>query len=113
MGLFAAGEVVVLPFPYSDLSPGKLRPVLLLASAGREDWIVCQITSNPYADPRTIPLSADQFEVGGLRHTSYLRPSKLFTAHESLIVGSLGSLQSTVLEAARDAVILVLRELAS
>jgi len=113
MGLFTAGEIVALPFPYSDLSPGKLRPVLLLANAGREDWIVCQITSNPYADPRTVSISTDQFETGGLRHTSYLRPSKLFTAHESLIVGSLGSLQSMVQEAARDAVVLVLRELAS
>jgi len=81
MGLFAAGEVVTLPFPHTDLSPGKLRPVLLLAHAGREDWIVCQITSNPYADPNTIPVSSDQFTTGGLRHTSYLRPGKLFTAH--------------------------------
>ena len=110
MGLFAAGEVVTLPFPHTDLSPGKLRPVLLLAHAGREDWIVCQITSNPYADPNTIPVSSDQFTTGGLRHTSYLRPGKLFTAHESLIIGTLGSLKTSTLDAARAAVINVLRE---
>jgi mRNA interferase MazF len=109
MGLFAAGEVVTLPFPHTDLSPGKLRPVLLLASAGREDWIVCQITSNPYSDPNSISVSADQFTRGGLRHTSYVRPGKLFTAHESLIVGTLGKIKPAVLETARDAVVRVLR----
>ena len=46
----AAGQVVVLPFPFSDLSRKKLSPALLLADAGRGDWIACQITSNPYAD---------------------------------------------------------------
>ncbi len=49
MGTFAAGQVVVLPFPFSDLSRQKLRPALLLADAGRGDWIAGQITSNPYA----------------------------------------------------------------
>jgi mRNA interferase MazF len=48
MGLFAAGQVVVLPFPYSDLSNHKLRPGIILAPAGHGDWVVCQITSNPY-----------------------------------------------------------------
>jgi len=86
-----------------------LRPVLLVASAGPEDWIVCQITSNPYADRRTIALSADEFVSGGLRHTSYLRPTKLFTAHESLIVGTLGVLKAAVLEAAGDAIVAVIR----
>jgi mRNA interferase MazF len=57
MGPFAAGEVVLIPFPFSDLSRNKLRPVLLLANAGREDWIACQITSNPYSDSRAITLS--------------------------------------------------------
>jgi hypothetical protein len=46
MGTLAAGQVVVLPFPFSDLSRKKLRPALLLADAGRGDWIACQITSD-------------------------------------------------------------------
>jgi mRNA interferase MazF len=109
MGLFAAGEVVILPFPYTDLSPGKLRPVLLVASAGRRDWIVCQITSNPYADLHPIAISFDHFVTGGLPHTSYLRPGKLFTAHESIIVGSQGVLKPSALDAARNAVAQVIQ----
>lgn len=37
MGAFAAGQVVLLPFPFSDLTRSKLRPALLLADAGRDD----------------------------------------------------------------------------
>ena len=109
MGLLAAGQVVVLPFPYSDLSNQKLRPALLLAKAGHEDWIACQITSNPFADPLAIELTATSFAIGCLRHTSYARPAKLFTAHESLFAAQLGILTPAVLSAVREAVVSALR----
>ena len=38
------GEVVLVRFPFSDLSQTKLRPAVTLADAGREDWVLCQIT---------------------------------------------------------------------
>jgi mRNA interferase MazF len=113
MGALAAGQVVLLPFPFSDLSRNKLRPVLLLASAGREDWIDCQITSNPYADPGAIPLMQTDFASGGLQRISYVRPSKLFTAHESLIAASTGLVHSAVLQHVRGEVIAVIRETGS
>ncbi len=50
MGVYAAGQIVFLKFPFSDLSRTKLCPVLLLADVEQGDWIACQITSNPYID---------------------------------------------------------------
>ena len=47
------------------------------------DWMLCQITSNPYGDARAILLTDESFAVGALRVTSYARPGKLFTAHHS------------------------------
>ena len=41
----AAGEIVLVPFPFSDLSQAKLWPAVVLADAGRGDWILCQVTS--------------------------------------------------------------------
>ena len=53
----AAGTVVLVSFPFSDLSQEKLRSAVVLADAGRGDWILCQITSNPYGDARAIALT--------------------------------------------------------
>jgi mRNA interferase MazF len=71
----------LLPFPYSDLSAQKMRPALLLADAGRGDWVLCQITSKPYADSYAIELTQTAFEQGSLQRISYARPSKLFTGN--------------------------------
>jgi mRNA interferase MazF len=89
---FQRRQVVLLPFPFSDLSAQKLRPALLLADAGRGDWLLCQITSKPYGDPHAVPLHDVDFDAGGLRIASCARPAKLFTAHESLLRPAVGTL---------------------
>jgi mRNA interferase MazF len=88
----SAGEVVLVPFPFSDLSQSKVRPAVCLADAGRGDWVLCQITSSPYGDPSAVPLDAADFISGGLLVSSFARPGKLFTAHAGLLVRSVGVL---------------------
>lgn len=65
MGRFEAGSVVLVRFPFSDLSSSKFRPALVLASAGGSDWVLCQITSNPYSDRAAVSLAPDSFSDGG------------------------------------------------
>ena len=105
MGGIKTGQVVVLPFPFSDLTQQKFRPALVLADGLRGDWILCQITSNPYADTRAVVLSPTDFSAGGLPRVSHARPGKLFTAHESLISGTVGHLKNESLTKVRAAVI--------
>ena len=45
MGGFVKGDIVVLNFPFSDLSGTKRRPALVLADLAGNDIILCQITS--------------------------------------------------------------------
>ena len=56
---------------------------------------MCQITSNAYGDQRAIALRDNNFSEGGLRLESYIRPGKLFTAHESLFSDVAGALTYT------------------
>jgi mRNA interferase MazF len=43
-------EVVVLLFPFSDLSGAKRRPALVIADWGGADVMLCQITSKQKKD---------------------------------------------------------------
>lgn len=89
----SAGDVVVLPFPFSDLSESKVRPAVVLTRANKSDWILCQITSNPYGDAQAVVIAQTDFKSGKLRLQSYARPSKLFTANEGLILSIKGTLK--------------------
>ena len=109
MGAPAIGTVVLIPFPFSDLSATKLRPALVLASASRDDWICLQITSKPYADPNPIELNQADFIQGSLQRISYLRPGKIFTAHDTLFQRSAGQISAEKLEQTRQAVIEIIR----
>ena len=94
----AAGAVVLVPFPFSDLSRAKLRPAVVLAEAGQDDWILCQVTSNPYSDPQAITITETSFAQGSLQRISYARPGKLFTANRQLIVRQVGVLNGDALK---------------
>lgn len=104
MATLAAGSVTLIPFPFSDLSQTKIRPALILADAGRGDWILCQITSKPYGDSRAVLLDGASFATGGLQLTSYVRPGKLFTANEALMLECVGRLHGNKLSSILKAV---------
>jgi mRNA interferase MazF len=95
--------------PLSDLAQSKLRPTVVLADAGRGDWILCQITSNPYGDPRAIMLTSDAFSAGTLRPLSYARPGKLFTANQGLLMAEVGTLTGDARYRIVDGAIAILR----
>lgn len=100
----AAGAVVLVRFPFSDLSQTKLRPAVVLAEVGRGDCILCQITSKPYGDPSAIELNNAAFVSGSLRVFSYARPAKLFTANQNLITSLVGNLKPDTLHSIAQAV---------
>ncbi|MBC8259021.1 MAG: type II toxin-antitoxin system PemK/MazF family toxin [SAR324 cluster bacterium] len=102
------GIVVLIPFPFSDLSKSKLRPAVVLADVGRDDWVLCQITSNPYGDHQSIPLTEMNFATGSLPLESYVRPDKLFTANNNLVLKQVGTLNTKTFKQIIDAVINIL-----
>ncbi len=86
------GDVVVIPFPFSDLSASKKRPGIIVANLTGDDKIIAQITSSANTDSYAIPLELKNFKSGKLPHSSKIRPNKLFTADKSLISYKAGSI---------------------
>ena len=87
-----AGEVVVIPFPFSDLSSSKRRPVLVLASLRGNDLILAQITSRIKPDDLAIPIENSDLVDGNLPVSSLVRCGKLFTADSAIIEKTVGRL---------------------
>ena len=50
MERFVRGDVIVIPFPFSDLTQAKRRPALVLSVLPGYDLILCQITSQEIQD---------------------------------------------------------------
>ena len=64
----SAGSIILVPFPFSDLSHSKLRPAVVLADAAKGEWVLCQITPRltPAAPlPPTRRLSSTSIARGG------------------------------------------------
>ncbi|MDO8633827.1 MAG: type II toxin-antitoxin system PemK/MazF family toxin [archaeon] len=103
------GDVVVIPFPFSDLSNAKKRPALVLTKLKEDDLILCQITSRQTKDNYSIPLSEKEFKSGTLKQDSNIRPNKIFTAHNSIIDYKIGSLMQTKTEKTVEAVCSIIK----
>ena len=88
------GDVVVLPFPFSDLSASKKRPALIVAMLQGDDIILCQITSAARSDNYSISLNNNDFKQGKLDVESMIRPNRLFTADKSIVLYKVGSLDN-------------------
>jgi len=92
VGSVVKGDVVVIPFPFSDLSATKRRPALVIAVLPGDDVILCQITSRAVTDSYAIAIAATDFAHGGLHQDSNVRPDRLFTADTHIIAYRAGAL---------------------
>jgi len=106
---FVKGDVVVVPFPFSDLSNAKPRPALVISKLSGDDVILCQITTPTRADGYSINLSRTDFESGSLNHDSTIRPNRLFTADSRIITKSAGKLTPGKIKEVVDKLIEIIR----
>ena len=105
MAGFIRGDVVVLPFPFSDLSASKRRPALVLSDLKGNDVILCQITSQQTKDGYAILLTDSDMTNGRLKQVSNIRPNRIFTADKNIILYKIGSITSAKSHEVRDKII--------
>ena len=101
MGKPVAGEVVVLPFPQTNLQSGKRRPALVVADLAGDDPVLCQITSRARSDGYSVPLATTDFTRGRLAVDSFIRPNRLFTVEQSVILYAAGKITDAKLQEAK------------
>lgn len=92
MAKFVKGDVVVVPFPFSDLSASKRRPALVIADLAGDDAILYQIASQNVRDFYALSLTTHDFENGQLDKVSNIRPNRIFTADKNIIAYKIGKI---------------------
>ena len=88
--MYKQKEIVLVPFPYSDLSANKKRPVLIVSNNNYNknfpDIVVCVITSNLFKDIYSVSLDSDDLEIGIMPEQSIVKCHKIFTIDQSKIL---------------------------
>jgi mRNA interferase MazF len=110
MARFVKGDVVVVPFPFSDLTQSKRRPALVIAELAGDDIVLCQITSQNVKDFYAIPLDTQDLESGTLNRKSNIRPNRIFTADKSIILYKLGHLNEEKIKETIEKVVEILKK---
>jgi len=105
------GDVVLVRFPFTDLTTTKLRPAVVLATHG-DDLTILGIFSGPPqpSQPTWIVLSSRDrnFPETGLKTTSLIKAERIAVIEKSIIVRKLGSLSTSQMEKVKTAVKLAL-----
>jgi len=93
------GSIVLVPFPFTDLSGKKVRPaVILYASAKGEDVIVAFISSVNPKRKSLYELPVSPSGINGLKTMSYIKLDKLATLQRNIVVGELGKVEPSLLK---------------
>jgi mRNA interferase MazF len=98
MERFVKGDIVVVSFPFSDLSATKKRPAFVLACLQGNDVILCQITSQYVRDGNAIAIQDSDFVEGSLKQSNNIRPNRIFTAEIHIIDRKIGHMQPKIVE---------------
>jgi mRNA interferase MazF len=90
--------------------PAKRRPALVLVTLKGDDLILCQITSQSRSDLYSMELDSHDFTAGGLNQSSKIRPNRLFTADEGIVVYRTGHVSAAKLNEVLDRLVAILKQ---
>ncbi|MEI8130623.1 MAG: type II toxin-antitoxin system PemK/MazF family toxin [bacterium] len=101
------GKIVLVPFPFTDLSGEKVRPALVLADDDKDaDFLVCFITTVVSKKEKygvVISKEDIHFKKTGLKATSVIRVSKIATLDKKVALGEIGELDIKKIQQVRKA----------
>ncbi|HVL48676.1 MAG TPA: type II toxin-antitoxin system PemK/MazF family toxin [Candidatus Thermoplasmatota archaeon] len=94
------GDVVVVPFPFTDPSTAKRRPALVLSSAefngAGPDVIICAMTSRLQQAPSSLVVTQDGMQTGRLPSPSRVKVGKLALLKKDLVLAKVGQVRPEV-----------------
>jgi mRNA interferase MazF len=106
---YKKGDIVIIKFPFTDLSNAKKRPALVISNEivnQTGDYLMVQITSKEKTDLLSLPIAKTDFTVNKeLPLKSFIRLHKIFLLNESLIIGKATAVKKPFLDKVVDKVV--------
>lgn len=96
--MYKQGDIILIPFPYSDLTGSKKRPAIIISNSNLkgEDFICSLITSNSPKDGLLI--KTNSFNEAKLPFKSWIKPQRIFTIDKKIIIKKLASVNDKFYE---------------
>jgi mRNA interferase MazF len=101
------GDIVLIPFPFTDLSGNKKRPAIVLIDT-EDDVTICFITTQ-LKWQSDFDITVHPSKINGLKKTSLIRLNKFATVDKDLIIGLLGHLDNNYFANLNDNLIKILK----
>ncbi|TVQ00395.1 MAG: type II toxin-antitoxin system PemK/MazF family toxin [Balneolaceae bacterium] len=86
------GDIVIVPFPFTDLSSQKRRPACVLLNT-KIDVVLAFISTKLYYEP-AFSIRLNPSDENGLKRESIIRIDKIVTLDSELVIGKLGEISS-------------------
>ena len=92
------GAVVLVPFPFTDLSGNKVRPALVLHAQVKGDDCIVGFISSVQKKPEKFDVFIAQSKSNGLKADSVIKVEKIATLQKKIFIGELGALESAYMK---------------
>lgn len=100
--MLSQGDIVLVPVPFTDLSSNRRRPVIVISNDAYhnfgEDMVVVAMTSNPRVTSYSFVISNSDLIAGALNRPGTVRPEKIYTLSQKIIVKTFGRVSNAVLD---------------
>jgi mRNA interferase MazF len=96
---YKQGDIILLPYPYTDLSNTKQRPAVIISkdSVNKQNYIVAKITSVIRGDKFSFPIASTDID-RELKYESEVRTNEVFTVSTAIIIKKFASFKKEPLK---------------
>ena len=103
---FNQGDILIVPFPFSNLSGIRQRPVLVLSKTNYlrecEDVVTCGITSNLKDSKYSLLINNSNLIEGSIPIKSRIKVDKLFTLEQSIVIKKIGRIKKETMNKVKE-----------
>jgi len=98
MTIYKRRDIILVPFPFSDLSYSKKRPALVLVDILDRSELICMMLTSTLAIDNQVDIQIKGIDKAGLPKPTVARLSRLFTFKQSLVSKKLGIMEKEEFE---------------